>query len=100
MEKPSHSALEIARDFSDAVRELHDFKDSTYEDTPLHIGERVHWLSLEGEFTGTVIRNWPDTDKPNTEDVWVVLDVLPDHRLHLHRSMFRKFGILDHLSDL
>ena len=95
--RPSYHTMEITKHESDAAFELLLMShEDPCEKTSLATGDRVFLLTIEGEFTGDVIEDWTDLDT----GVWVRLDCAPDRLISFHRSLFRAFTVLDHISSL
>lgn len=92
MEKPSDTAMVFANYDSTANTELEALGEVYWETSPLVRGDRVFFLSPEGDYAGTVLC------KVRVNSYEVRLDCGLD--VALHRSMFRKFNALDHLSNV
>jgi hypothetical protein len=96
-EFPSYHAMKMAKYESDVAFELSLMGTKVPTDnTSLGAGTRVYFLSIEGEFAGTVQRPWCDADTT----VWALLDCKPDSLIRFHRSLFREFSILDHIARM
>jgi hypothetical protein len=100
MKKPDYDAMDLARAVSNAARELEFFHKSLGETSALDVGTRVYLVTIDGEYSGTVRRDWqPEKSWPFSK-VLVELDYKPDLPVELHRSLFRVFTVLDHLSQV
>jgi hypothetical protein len=89
----------MARDESEAADEF-DFHHKTVgENSPLKKGDRIYFLTVEGEFAGTVRRDWKPESWPAAK-LYVALDCKPDWPFELHRALFRAFTALDHLANV
>ena len=92
--------MSVARISSDAAMEL-EYHGKIYgEFTALEVGDRVHFVTVDGDFPGAVQTSWDASPIWPSLLLFVVLDCKPDHGISLHRSMFRKFTILDHIATV
>lgn len=94
----SYNAMLMARDKSDAAEEFEFHGKTVGEMSPLKKGERVYFLTIDGELAGTVRRDWRLQSWPSPK-VYVSLDCKPDHPIEFHRSLFRAFTVLDHIAN-
>lgn len=94
---PSFTAMDYARDESAAATELEYFNKPLGEFSPLKTGTRVYFNTVEGPFTGTVLKDW-NPDKWPSVNLHVVLDCKPESPIEFHRSLFTAFTALDHLA--
>ncbi len=98
MRSPGHLALEFAGAESRAARTLSRLGSAPGETTPLRRGERVYFITVEGEFPATVTKDWGPALP--IADVVVELDGSPAMKVKFHRSLFRAFTVLDHITDI
>ena len=89
----------FAKSTSDAADEFEFFHKVIGEMTPLVAGDRVFFVTLDNEYPGTVNRDWTHDPWPSAH-LDVTLDCRPDCSLVLHRSLFRAFSVLDHISRI
>lgn len=98
VQPPSYHSMDIARMDSEENFEL-EFTGQTvsYEKIPLEKGDRVFFDTIEGDFIGTVT----SVETPNNiVMVEVALDCDPTSPIKFHRALFRKFTILDRISEI
>ena len=98
MKTPSFDAMLMARNESDAAGEFEYHNKLIGEISPLKKGDRVYFLTIEGEFVGTVGRDWDPVEWPSLL-VSVSLDCKPAYPVEFHRSLFRAFTVLDHIAS-
>lgn len=96
MDKPTQEEMEFAKSESDLLKVLTHFKRAGAELTPLKNGERVYFLTVGGEYPGTVCEAWRDDDL--TQTVKVILDTSAE-MIAFHRGLFRAFTALDRISE-
>lgn len=103
MRSPNEQAIEFAYSES-ALRSLLSALDvADGEVTSLRKGDRVFFITVDGEFPAAVLEDWepplPPND-PDTPKVRVTLDACPERHIAMHRTLFRSFTALDHLSEV
>ena len=98
MKIPSFTAMRFADSQSEAAGELQFFHKPMGEITPLKRGDRVYFLTVEGEFPATVKRDWERPAGWPSQKVHIILDCRSDWPIQLNRALFRAFTILDHIS--
>jgi len=96
---PSAEAFKTARALHKAAQELEFFHKFNGEFSPLSAGDRVFFLTVEGEFPGTVQVGWEMPPFPS-HDVAITPDYDPDLTLVFHRTMFRAYTVLDRIADV
>ena len=98
---PGWDTMEAVRALSDAANELEFFGQLHGEFTTLKEGDRAFLVTPEGEFPGTVSKEWL---APSGElsrlcvDSRITLDCKPSTDYHVHRTLLRAFTALDYLS--
>jgi len=94
--------MKFARSFSNAAQELEGAGKVDGEFTPLKTGDRVYFLTVSGEFEGTVERDWspPADDDAHRPMVHVALDTRTGWPVEFHRTLFRAFTVLDHIAHI
>ncbi|MGD9725473.1 MAG: hypothetical protein AB7L09_00440 [Nitrospira sp.] len=95
----SDDVLEILAALDIAAEELEYHNSISGEWTPLEPGDRVVLLSPDGELSGTVLIAWRPHLLHLAPPLKVRLDRFPFRHIELHRSLFRSFTVLDHLSE-
>jgi len=99
MRTPGHTAIVFAKALSRAERELEFFNQSNGEASALKAGDRVYFVTVEGEFTGTVTRDWYPKCWPSHR-LHVTLDCMEESPIAFHRALFRSFTVLDHMAHV
>jgi hypothetical protein len=82
-----------------AAQELEFFRKYNGEFSPLSAGDRAGFVTIDGEFPGTVRVDWAPTKFPSY-DLQFTPDYDPNLTLLFHRTMFRAHTILDHIADV
>lgn len=98
MRTPGHEAMALAKGLSGVATELEFWSRSIGESSVMKTGDRVYFITVEGDFPGTVARNWRPSLFPASH-VYIVLDHCKAFSIHFHRSLFRAFTVLDHIAQ-
>ena len=91
--------MSTMRELHKAAQELEFFHKLLGEFTPLERGDRVFFVTPEGDFPGTVRVVWAPSAWP-TFALQVQLDCDPKTTLAFHRSLFRAYNVLDLMTDV
>ena len=86
------------RDLSSAAQELEFHGQFIGEWTDLKRGDRVSLQTDEGDYPGTVYRDWSPVGGWPAAPLAVRLDCKPEFKIEFHRTMFRAHTVLDFLA--